>query len=487
MAQQRLQKIRKLRIGKTEKLRELGVNPYPYKFNKKHTCAQAKELLGKKVETAGRIMAVRGHGKITFLDLMDFSGKIQVWFQGEKLGKKKYGLLKLFDIGDFIGIEGKVIKTKAGEVTVDVDKFEFLSKSLRPLPTKWHGFKDVEERYRKRHLDLIMNPKTKEALEMRSKIITEIRNFLDKKGFLEVETPTLQPIYGGASARPFVTRHNALNTDLYLKISDELYLKRLIIGGFEKVYEIDHDFRNEGIDKTHNPEFTMLECYSTYADYNQMMKLTEELFAYVAKKALGTTKIKFKGKRIDLNPPWQRLSMFAAIKQYLGWDPERITDKELQKMLKKKGVKITGGYNRGLAIAELFEEVEPSLVQPIFITDFPKETTMLCKLHRKNPDLIERFEPYIAGWEVGNAYSELNDPILQRKFLEEQLNLKQAGDEEAHPMDEDFIEALEYGMPPTGGLGIGIDRMVMLLTGQENIRDVILFPTLKPKRGKKNG
>jgi len=482
MTQQRLELIRQQRLEKLRKLQELGINPYPPKFEKKHTCAQAKELLGKKAKTAGRIMAIRAHGRIAFFDLVDSSGKIQLWFQERKLGKDKYRLLKHLDVGDFVGAEGKVVKTKAGEITIEVTDFQILAKSLRPLPDQWYGLKDIEERYRKRYLDLIMNPKVRDVFQKRSQIIQAMRDFLDQKGFLEVETPTLQPIYGGASARPFITHHNALDIDLYLKISDELYLKRLIIGGFEKVYEIDHDFRNEGIDKTHNPEFTMMECYWAWADYQDMMRLTEEMVAYIAEKVLGTTKVEFQGHKIDLKPPWRRMPMYQAIKKYLGWDPEEISDRELKKKLEEKGVELAGGYNRGLAIAELFEEVEPKLIQPVFITDFPKETTMLSKLHRRNPDLIERFEPYIAGWEIGNAYSELNDPLLQRKFFEEQVKRQAAGDEEAHPMDEDFIEALEYGMPPTGGLGIGVDRLVMLLTNQASIRDVILFPTLKPKQ-----
>jgi lysyl-tRNA synthetase class 2 len=476
----RLQLIRKRRIEKLEKLRHLGINPYPSSFEKKHTCSQARKSLGKRVKTAGRIMSFRVHGNISFANLADETAEIQLFFQ-KKILDEQYKLLKLIDVGDFLGVEGKVIKTKTGEISIEVRSFQLLAKSLRPLPEKWHGLKDVEARYRRRYLDLIMNPKVREVFRTRSKIIAEIRNYLDSRGFLEVETPTLQPIYGGANARPFITHHNALDIDLYLKISDELYLKRLIIGGFEKVYEIDHNFRNEGIDRTHNPEFTMMECYWAWADYEDMMRLTEQLFTYVAKKVLGTTKVEFAGHKIDLKPPWRRLSMFEAIKKYLGWSPESATDEELKKRLKNKGIEIPGGYNRGLAIAELFEEVEPHLIQPTFITDFPKETTMLCKLHRKNPELIERFEPYIAGWEVGNAYSELNDPVLQKKFFEEQVKRKKQGDDEAHPMDKDFVEAMEYGMPPTGGLGIGIDRMVMLLTSQESIRDVILFPTLRPK------
>jgi len=482
MVQKRLEQLRAQRLEKVKKLRELGIDPYPHKFDKKQTCSQAVKSLGDKVKTAARIISLRGHGRILFADIADQTGKVQLWFQEESLGKEKFKLLKFFDVGDFIGVEGKVIKTKTGEVTIDVSNFVFLSKALRPLPAKWHGLKDVEDRYRKRYLDLLMNPEVKNVFETRSKIVTEIRNFFADKGFFEVETPTLQPLYGGASARPFVTHHNTLNNDLFLKISDELYLKRLIIGGFEKVYEIDHNFRNEGIDKTHNPEFTMMECYWAYADYKDIMKLTEDLFSYVAKKVLGTTKIEFAGHKIELKPPWQRLTMSEAVKKYLDWDVEKASDEQIAKKLNEKKIDLVGGYCRGLAIAALFEEVEPKLIQPVFITDMPKETTMLCKLNRKNSELIERFEPYIAGWEAGNAYTELNDPVLQREFFKAELKQKKAGSKETHPMDEDFIESLEYGMPPTGGLGVGIDRMVMLLTGQENIRDVILFPTLRSKK-----
>jgi len=482
MAQTRLDNIRQQRLRKLAKLRELGIEAYPAKFERKQTIAESLKFLGRKVQTAGRIRSIRKHGRIAFFDLADSSGQIQLWFQEKNLGKKDYKIISLLDVGDFIGVKGVVVKTKTGQISIDVESLAVLSKSLRPLPDSWHGFKDIEERYRKRYLDLLINDEARWALQKRSLIVQEMRNFLDKQGFLEVETPTLQPLYGGASARPFVTHHNALDADLYLKISDELYLKRLIIGGFEKVYEIDHNFRNEGIDKTHNPEFTMMECYWSYADYNDMMVLTENMIAAIAQKVLGTTIIEFQGKKIDLKPPWRRLTMYDGIREYLGWDPEKISDKEIQKKLKKKGAEIPGEYNRGLAIADLFEEVEPHLIEPTFVTDMPKETTMLCKLHRNNPNLIERFEPYINGWEIGNAYSELNDPQLQRKFFQNEITKKEAGDEEFHPMDEDFIEAMEYGMPPTGGLGIGVDRIVMLLTNQQTIRDVILFPTMKIKQ-----
>ncbi|MDD3679855.1 MAG: lysine--tRNA ligase [Candidatus Shapirobacteria bacterium] len=476
----RLDSIRQERISKLKKLRDLGIDPYPTKPPKHVRINQARKLENKKVTIVGRIMAWRSHGGMIFADLKDSFGQIQIAFFSDDLGEDKYRQLELLDIGDFLAVTGLVFKTKRGEITVKVSSWQILTKSLRPLPNKWKGLKDIELRSRKRYLDLIVNDRSKDTFVLRSKIVTAMRKILDNEGFLEVETPTLQPVYGGASAQPFTTHHNALDSELYLKISDELYLKRLIVGGLDKVYEIDHNFRNEGIDKNHNPEFTLMECYWAYADYQDVMVLTEKIYSQIAKEVLGTTKISFKGQEINLKTPWPRMSMYQAIEKYLGWNAEKISDKELKAKLKKRGVRSVGDYNRGLAIAELFQEVEPYLIGPVFITDFPKETTFLCKLKPENPDLIERFEPYIAGFEIGNAYSELNDPLLQRQFLEDQARAKEAGDKEAVPMDEDFLEALEYGMPPTGGLGLGVDRLVMLLTDQENIRDVILFPTLKP-------
>ncbi len=477
----RLEKIKKERIAKLKKLRSLGIDPYPPRTPQYTPIAKARNKMGQETAVVGRVMAWRSHGGMTFADIRDSSGQVQAAFFLDDLKKERYQQLELLDVGDFLALSGLVFKTKRGETTIKASSWQILAKSLRPLPNKWKGLKDIETRSRKRYLDLIVNEQSRNTFILRSQIVTAMRQILDDEGFLEVETPTLQPIYGGASAQPFITHHNALDTDLYLKISDELYLKRLIVGGLDKVYEIDHNFRNEGVDKSHNPEFTLMECYWAYADYNDMMNLTEKIYSQIAQKVLGTTKITFFGQKIDLKTPWPRLSMFEAIEKYLGWEADKISDQELKAKLKKKGVKLAGGYNRGLAIADLFEEVEPHLVEPVFITDFPKETTSLCKLKPDNQDLIERFEPYIAGFEVGNAYSELNDPLLQRQFFEDQVKMREAGDKEASPMDEDFLEALEYGMPPTGGLGLGVDRLVMLLTGQENIRDVILFPTLKPK------
>jgi lysyl-tRNA synthetase, class II len=477
----RLEKIKKERIAKLKKLRSLGIDPYPPRTPQYTPIVKARSKMGQETTVVGRVMAWRSHGGMTFADLRDGSGQVQAAFFLDDLEKERYQQLELLDVGDFLALSGLVFKTKRGETTIRVSSWQILAKSLRSLPNKWKGLKDIETRSRKRYLDLIVNEQSRNTFILRSQIVTAMRQILDDEGFLEVETPTLQLIYGGASAQPFITHHNALDTDLYLKISDELYLKRLIVGGLDKVYEIDHNFRNEGVDKSHNPEFTLMECYWAYADYSDMMNLTEKIYSQVAQKVLGTTKITFSGQKIDLKTPWPRLSMFEAIGKYLGWEVGKTSDQELKAKLKKKGTKLVGGYNRGLAIADLFEEVEPHLTGPVFITDFPKETTFLCKLKPDNQDLIERFEPYIAGFEIGNAYSELNDPLLQRQFFEDQAKRREAGDKEASPMDEDFLEALEYGMPPTGGLGLGVDRLVMLLTGQENIRDVILFPTLKPK------
>lgn len=489
----RLTSLRASRLTKLGKIQSLGINPYPARYERQQTCAEAKEMLGKKVKVVGRLLSWREHGGSTFADLAEEGEKIQIYFKLDQLGEKKYDFLKLLDVGDFLGVEGEVFKTQAGEITVLVADYTLLAKALRPLPSKWYGLKDVEERYRRRYLDLLINPQVKKNFEVRSKIVAAVREFLDNLGFLEVETPTLQEIYGGAAARPFKTHNNALGDDFYLKISDELYLKRLIIGGFEKVYEIDKDFRNEGIDRTHNPEFTMMECYWAYADYQKMMELTEELYAFVTRKVLGTTKIEFGDYKLDFTPPWERMTMKEGLKRYLEVDVDQLTDRQIQGLLKKHGLvaeerpALTGvaaGFNRGIAIATLFELVEPHLIQPTFVYDFPRETTALCKPKPEDPTLIERFEPYAAGFEIGNAYSELNDPLVQKEFFEEQVKAAKSGDEEAHPMDEDFLEAMEYGMPPTGGLGLGIDRMVMLLTNNQNIREVILFPTLKPRKRK---
>lgn len=481
-----VENLRKIRIDKLAEIKKAKIDPYPPKFDKKDDIAKAQKSQDREVTIAGRIMGLRGHGKMAFADLLDETGKIQIAFQEDKLAN--YDLVGNLDIGDFLGVVGEVGKTVAGEITVFAKSISLLSKSLLPLPSAWYGLKDVETRYRKRYLDFLLNEDVQKIARLRSKILFEIRKFLDEKCFIEVETPTLQPVYGGAAAKPFKTHYNSLDRDFFIRISDELYLKRLIIGGFEKVYEIGKDFRNEGIDKTHSPEFTMLELYQAYADYNDMMDLVEKLYEYVSMQVLGTTKVEYEGVKIDFSQAWKRISMKDALKTYAKIDVDKLTDEELKKEIKKRGLKyednptITGvasGFSRGVAIATLFGIVEEKLKEPTFITDFPKETTALCKLHRKDQSLIERFEPYIAGMEIGNAYTELNDPILQKEFFEEQQKAKKSGDEEAHPMDKDFLEAMEYGMPPTGGLGLGLDRMVMVLTGAKSIREAILFPALR--------
>jgi lysyl-tRNA synthetase class 2 len=458
-----------------EEMIEQGINPYPQEAHIAHTNQQALDLPdGAAVIVGGRVRSHRGHGKIRFLDLHDEKTRVQIVVKADET--TDFDLIENIQTGDWMWVNGERFTTRAGEASILARTFKLASKALRPLPDTWYGFSDEEERFRRRPVDLVMNPEVAETFRQRSLIIKSIRRTLDDAGFLEVETPTLQPIYGGANARPFTTHINAWDMQEFLKISDELYLKRLIIGGFDKVYEIDHNFRNEGVDRTHNPEFTMMECYAAWADYTDMMTITENVFANAAMAVRGTTVVEFMGHTIDLAGPWRRLPMKQAILEYLEIDVDQLNDDELLAAITKHKLKYEGTWIRGLGIATLFEAVEPKLIDPVFITDMPRETTSLCKPHRDDPTLIERFEPYIAGWEVGNAYTELNDPVLQRKFWEEERK----DDDESHPMDEDFIEALEYGMPPTGGLGIGIDRLVMIVTGQTKIRDVILFPTMKP-------
>lgn len=480
------------RVKKLNELRKLGINPFPYSFKRSHHAAEVlakhklkpEERTSDKVSIAGRLVSLRKMGKIAFAHVLDQSGKIQIYFKEDNL--KTYEHLKLFDLGDWIGVTGTVFATKSGEITVDVQQFEMLCKSTRPLPDKFHGLKDTELRYRQRYVDLVVTPEARDVAFKRIAIINAVRDFFREKGFLEVETPVLQTIYGGANARPFVTHHHDLNLQMYLRISLELYHKRLIVGGFEKVFEIGHVFRNESIDTTHNPEFTLLECYQAYADYHDMMELTEDCYNYVAKKVLGTTKIVYQGKEIDVKKPWRRLTMHDALKEFAKIDVDKLGDENLKHELQKHKLDVPEPWSRGSAIAELFKVCEPHLIQPVFITDHPIETTPLCKpLRDGNKTLVERFEPFINGNEIGNAYSELNDPVLQRELLEEQAKQLRAGAVEAHPMDEDFIRAIEHGMPPTGGLGLGIDRMVMLFTNQASIRDIILFPTMKPEEAKK--
>lgn len=476
-----------VRREKLVQLKKTGINPYGERFDFTHHASQIvkdfEQYEGQQVSLAGRIMAKRGHGKAGFANIQDATGQIQIYARLNDLGDESYQLYKVLDIGDIIGVSGEVFKTRMGEVTVSIKEISLLTKSLRPLPEKWHGLKDIELRYRQRYLDLIVNPEVKETFVLRSKIIQEIRSFLSGNDFLEVETPMMQPIAGGAAARPFKTYHNALDMNLFLRIAPELYLKRLIVGGFEKVFEINRSFRNEGISTKHNPEFTMLELYQAYADYESMMDLAETLITTLVERVLGSTSINFQERQIDFSRPWKRLSMLEAVKHYAGLDLSTLTDENLaRKAAKELGVKTENSDTWGQILNKIFEEkVESELVQPTFIYDYPIEISPLAKRKEDSPELTYRFELFINGWEIANAFSELNDPADQRERFMFQLEKRKAGDDEAHMMDDDYVNALEYGMPPTGGLGIGIDRLVMLLTNSPSIRDVILFPLMRSK------
>lgn len=481
-----------LRAEKRRKLHEMkkrGLNPFPYKYERNATLQQIRdEFQGlqngeKKEETsfrvAGRLMTLRAMGKASFFNIQDQTGTLQIYIRNEELSEADRTAFELIDLGDIVGIEGFVFRTQRGEVSLHTRRFEILTKTLEPLPEKFHGIADVEIKYRHRHLDLISDADSRKVFVTRSRIISEIRNWMESKGFLEVETPVLQPVYGGASAHPFSTHHRALDMKLYLKISPELYLKRLIVGGFEKVFEIGRNFRNEGIDRTHNPEFTMMEWYEAYTDYNDQMLRFEELISTLAEKITGSTKVQFQGKEIEFKPPWRRLTVYDGVRQYAQLDPETASDDEIFAACNKNGAGLAKPKSRGEMIMALFElTAEKELVQPTFVMDHPVEISPLTKRHRGNPNLVERFEPFCAGMEIGNAYSELNDPEEQYDRLKEQ-EAKRVVDEEAHPMDEDFIAAIDSGMPPTGGVGLGIERIVMLLTDRPSIRDILLFPTMK--------
>ncbi len=483
-----MNQLMQIRRDKLTKLKEEGKNPFEItKFNRTHTSKQIvenyEELEGKDVTVAGRLMAKRIMGKASFCHIQDGEGKIQSYVSINELGEDSYKHFKEDDIGDIIGITGFVFKTKTGEISIHAKEVTLLSKSLRPLPEKFHGLKDTDLRYRQRYVDLIMNPEVKDTFLKRIEILKEIKNILNEKGYLEVETPILNTIAGGAAARPFITHHNTLDMDMYLRIANELYLKRLIVGGFDKVYEMGRMFRNEGMDIKHNPEFTNIELYSAYEDYNDMMDITEEIISKVALKVLGTTKITYQGTEIDLTPSWKRISMIDSIKEVTGIDFNTIeTDEEAKKAAEELHVELDDlKLTRGEIINQVFEaKVEETLIQPTFIYDYPVEVSPLTKRKPSDPRLTERFEVFIGAREYGNAYSELNDPIDQYERFKKQVEARDAGDEEANMMDEDFINALEYGMPPTGGLGIGVDRLVMLLTDSASIRDVLLFPTMKP-------
>lgn len=475
-----------VRLEKIEQLRSCGIDPFGKRFPvEQHVAditADFTAYEGQDVTIAGRLLAKRGHGKASFGDLQDFSGKIQIYARLDDLGSEAYELYKKLDIGDIIGVRGTVFLTRRQEITVAIKSFEILSKSLRPLPEKWHGLKDIDLRYRQRYLDLIVNPEVKDVFLKRIEIIRAIRHYLEKRGFLEVETPMMQPVAGGAAARPFITHHNALDMDLYLRIAPELYLKRLLIGGFEKVFEINRNFRNEGISTKHNPEFTMLELYQAYGDYQDMMEITEGMISTVVQQVFGTMRIPYAEREIDFAFPWTRLSMLDAVKQYTGQDFGHFDTERARQQATELGVEVAQDAVWGQILNEVFDaHVEDKLIQPTFVIGYPVEVSPLAKRNPQNPRLTDRFELFINGWEVANAFTELNDPLDQRKRFEQQMDERARGDEEAHAMDEDYLTALEYGMPPAGGLGIGIDRLVMILTNSPSIRDVILFPTMRPR------
>ena len=491
--QEELSEVLQVRRDKLQNLIDMGRNPFEqtqydvndYSMNIKNNF-EAKE--GQTVRIAGRMMSKRIQGKAGFIDIQDSQGRIQCYVRKDAIGEEEYPVFKTYDIGDIIGVEGTIFKTKREEISVKATSVVLLSKSLQVLPEKFHGLKDPDLRYRQRYVDLIVNPEVKEAFLIKNKAVKAMKNYLDERGFIEVETPVLNTIAGGANARPFVTHHNTLNIPMYLRIATELYLKRLIVGGFDKVYEYGRIFRNEGMDVKHNPEFNTIELYQAYANYEDIMELTENLIAYMAEEATGSTKVTYQGKEIDFKPPWKRMTMIDCVKEYSGVDFNEIeTDEEALAIAKEKGIEITPGMRRGEVISAFFEEFgEDKLIQPTFITKHPVEISPLAKRSKEDPRLTDRFEAFANGWELANAFSELNDPIDQKGRFLDQLRKKELGDDEACDMDEDFINALEVGLPPTGGLGIGVDRVVMLLTDSASIRDVILFPTMKPIGAAKN-
>ncbi|WP_455539095.1 lysine--tRNA ligase [Terrisporobacter sp.] len=491
--QEDLTEVLKVRREKLAKLQEMGRDPFVQsRYDRTDYSMDIKnnfeEMEGKVVRIAGRIMSKRIQGKAGFIDIQDQEGRIQCYVRKDRIGEEEYDLFKTYDMGDIIGLEGEVFKTKREEISVKADSVVLLSKSLQVLPEKYHGLKDVDLRYRQRYVDLIVNPEVKQAFLTRTKALKALRNYLDNRGFLEVETPILNTIAGGANARPFITHHNTLDIPMYLRIANELYLKRLIVGGFDKVYEMGRMFRNEGMDINHNPEYTAVEMYQAYADFNDMMELTENLISHMAEVATGSTVVNFQGTEIDFKPPWKRMTMIECVKEYAGVDFDTIeTDEEALEVAREKGIEITPGMRRGEVINAFFEEFgEDKLIQPTFITHHPVEVSPLAKRNAEDPRKTDRFEAFANKWELANAFSELNDPIDQKGRFLDQLRKKELGDDEAFDMDEDFINALEVGLPPTGGLGIGIDRVMMLLTNSPSIRDVILFPTMKPIDNHKN-
>lgn len=482
---------RNIRIQRLHTLREQGINPYPNSAQRTHTIADVLEHFDEwqgpegLFTLVGRLRLLRDQGKSAFAQIEDGSGRIQIYFRINDLGEEVYRSIKLLNLGDFIQVTGYLFLTHTGERTLRVTTFALLSKGLRPLPEKYHGLEDVETRQRKRYLDLLANgDEAKQVFVTRSRVISAMRRYLDEHGFIEVETPVLQPLYGGATARPFVTHHNTLDRDLYLRIAVELYLKRLIVGGLERVYEIGRDFRNEGIDRSHNPEFTMMECYQAYADYNDIMELVENMIHFIALEVKGSPRITFQGTEIDLTPPWPRYRLLDAIAEFTGIDAKRFPDRDsLAAEMRANGYEVDPTLGRGRLIDDLMKAMMrkniPALKQALFLTDYPLDISPLAKIHRAEPALAERFQPFIGGLECGNAFTELNDPLDQRRRFEDQARQRAQGDEEAQVLDEDFLEAMETGMPPTGGLGIGVDRIIMLMTDQESIRDVILFPTMR--------
>jgi len=494
MSHEELSEQELVRREKLNTLIEMGVNPFGEKYERSHTAEEifamvgdtSKEELEEKgymVTVCGRLMSKRGHGKAGFAHLQDQTGKIQIYVREDQVGPEAYKVFDLCDIGDLVGLSGKVFRTNRGEVSVKATTFTMLGKSLRPLPEKFHGLKDIELRYRKRYLDLIMNPHVKETFIARSHILQSMRRYLDERGYLEVETPTMHSIPGGAAARPFITHHNALDMKLYMRIATELHLKRLIVGGLEKVYEIGRIFRNEGISTKHNPEFTSIELYEAYADYKDIMALTENLISHIAQDVFGKTLFTYQGHEVELKPPWRRVHIVDAIKEVTGVDfwPQ-MSDEEAMELAKQHGVPVKPGMKYGHIVNEFFEHfVEEKLIQPTFVYGHPVDVSPLAKKNAEDPRFTDRFELFIVGREHANAFTELNDPIDQRERFEAQLREREAGNDEAHMMDEDFLEALEYGMPPTGGLGIGIDRLVMLLTDSPSIRDVLLFPLMRER------
>ncbi len=486
-----LHELMRQRREKLARWRAIGVEPYAYRFEPTHHAAEILERgdavghePGERVRLAGRVITLRGHGKAGFAHLLDGSGRLQLYFRADQMGDH-FARYELLDVGDWIGVEGPLFRTRTGEITVRVDSLELLAKAMRPLPEKWHGLRDPETRFRQRYADLFMNLGVRETFRRRARLVAALREALDRRDYLEVETPVLQPLYGGAFARPFVTRHEALGMELYLRISNELYLKRLIVGGLERVYEFARDFRNEGMDRTHNPEFTMLEFYQAFADVHDMMTLTESLVSHAVERAAGSRVIHYQGHRLDFTPPWPRMSLIDAVSQRVGVEVGALEPARLRRLAAERGIETHPGTGAGVLLDALFDGlVQPDLTQPTFVLDYPIETSPLARLSRARPAVVERFELFVEGMEIANAFSEQNDPMLQAQAFEAQMARRAGGDQEAQPMDHDYLRALEYGMPPTGGVGIGVDRLAMLVADTRSIREVVLFPQLRPEEGR---